>query len=471
MTVTSPARPATYATLWRLVFGLFLGLSLLKFGNPVVLDRQIPIPAALSELIAQPWPLRWGFAGFALIVVAALPLVFAQGRAALRALPRSCWLPLVGWLVWQFISASRTVDATLTHLALLQFSGIAAAYGLGVVLLSRPTALRWVLVGVTAGFCFCLMRAATQRLVEFPLDREILLEGQRTGWTNFPPATLDAMRREGTLVSTNGVEVANPLLLLKLERGRVHGTLVYPNALAGVILLLFPVAFQMVESVTRGQRSLIRYAALVLLAGLGAAALFWSGSKSGWLIALVAAAVLLLHQRQPVARRKQWVWIALIAGGGLLVFAWRFQGYFAAGATSVGARFDYWRAAGQTALSHPLTGTGPGTFQRPYAQLKAPDAEMARLAHNDYLEQFSDSGWPGGILYLVWILSWLAHVGRWAWQRADAFGFAAALGVAAWLAQGLSEFSLYVPALAWTAFTLAGALAARAASPTASADE
>jgi hypothetical protein len=37
----------------------------------------------------------------------------------------------------------------------------------------------------------------------------------------------------------------------------------------------------------------------------------------------------------------------------------------------------------------------------PYRQLKAPEAEMTRLAHNDYLQQGSDSGGPGMLLYAV----------------------------------------------------------------------
>jgi O-antigen ligase len=157
-------------------------------------------------------------------------------------------------------------------------------------------------------------------------------------------------------------------------------------------------------------------------------------------------------------RWKQGLLVAVVAAG-LLAFGWRFHGYFAAGATSVGARFDYWRAARQTALANPFLGTGPGTFQRPYARLKSPDAEMARLVHNDYLEQFSDSGFVGGLAYLVWIGAWLWITGRRVWRATEGPWFWVFLGTAAWLAQGVSEFSLYVPALAWTAFTLGGALA------------
>jgi O-antigen ligase len=124
----------------------------------------------------------------------------------------------------------------------------------------------------------------------------------------------------------------------------------------------------------------------------------------------------------------------------------------------VGARFDYWRAAVQTTQTHPWFGTGPGTFQRPYAQIKPPAAEMSRFAHNDYLEQFSDSGIIGGICYAAWIGLALMMAGQRAWRSSGYLQFSLFLGLLGWFAQGLVEFSLYVPALAWTALTLLGCL-------------
>ena len=50
------------------------------------------------------------------------------------------------------------------------------------------------------------------------------------------------MKRDHVIITTNGVDVANPAILDKFAKGRVMGTLVYPNALAGLILLLLPVS-------------------------------------------------------------------------------------------------------------------------------------------------------------------------------------------------------------------------------------
>lgn len=81
---------------------------------------------------------------------------------------------------------------------------------------------------------------------------------------------------------------------------------------------------------------------------------------------------------------------------------------------------------------------------------------MARLAHNDYLEQFSDSGIAGGIFYAAWIFLALATIARRVWKSGNQITFAAFIGLFGWFAQGMGEFSLYIPALAWTAFTLLG---------------
>ena len=190
------------------------------------------------------------------------------------------------------------------------------------------------------------------------------------GWTNVAPEVLIQLKADQFVITTNGVDVANPVFLIKFAKGRVHGTLVYPNALAGVVLMLLPLSLVLAVNYTGGFRPATRVAVIGLTLFLGVAGLFWTGSKSGWLIAMGVGGLWLL--RLNWAARWKWTAVAAVAVIGLVVFAVRFHSYFAEGATSVGARFDYWRAAGQIAPDHPVFGTGPGTFQRPYARLKSP---------------------------------------------------------------------------------------------------
>ena len=466
------SRRMTARGLYALAFGAFLGLAIVKFGNPVILDQKIPPPAGLREAWTYAWPTHWAF--WLLVPLALIGVGMGVGLNARWRGSRWLWILPATWLGWQLVSATQTVDRQLTAVTLWHFAGCVACYFLGALALGSRRALQWLLIGVVAAFAFCLVRAVNQRLFEFPQERQLLVEGERLGWTNYAPEVFLEMKREGVIIATNGVDVANPAILAKYGKApppgtnrfhrllyslfatspRVMGTLVYPNALAGVILLLLPISLLLAVNNTRRFRLATRLCVIALTLFLGCGGLFWTGSKLGWLVAMAVLGIGLLRLDWPMHWKRAALVLVII--GGLALFAIRFHGYLAAGATSAGARFDYWRAAVQTAREHPLSGTGPGTFQRPYAKLKSSEAEMARLTHNDYLEQFSDSGIVGGVSYAAWIALSLAAAGRRLWRSEDPLPLAVFLGLLGWFVQGLGEFSLYVPALAWTAFTLLG---------------
>jgi O-antigen ligase len=440
--------------LYALAFGLFLGLCIWKFGNPVILDNKTPVPVSFSDFLNDPWPTHWANWIFPPLLLIGVVIVFSKKNRW----PETKWLwllPLL-WFGWQLFSATQTVDANLTSATLWQFFSCIACYFLGAFLFGSERALRWLLIGVLTAFTFCLVRGVDQRLFEFPQSHQMLIEGERAGWTNFPSETLLEMKRENIIITTNGMDVANPAILAKFVKNRVNGTLVYPNALAGAVLLLFPVSLVFAFNGTKQLRPVIRVIVIALALFLGVAAFFWTGSKLGWLIAIAVGGVCLFRLKW--STRSKWTVLTAIVLVGLGIFADRFHGYFSAGATSAGARFDYWHAAIQTTFAHPFLGTGPGTFQRPYAQLKSPDAEMARLTHNDYLEQFSDSGIAGGIFYGTWIVLSLAIIRRRVWNFGNPISFAIFIGLLGWFAQGIGEFELYIPALAWTGFALLGCL-------------
>jgi O-antigen ligase len=440
---------------YPLAFGLFLGLTIWKFGNPVILDNKVSPPSSLADFWNDAWPPHW--ANLFLIPFAIIGFILAIRKR--QNPPTNFWLwllPLI-WFGWQLITSLKTVDADLTTATLWQFAGCLIAYFAGWFLFADKSALNLLLIGILLAFTYCLVEAVLQKNYEFPQSRQMLLDGEMSGWTNFPPATLAEMKNENIIIATNGVAVANPAILAKFSKGRVNGTLVYPNALAGLILMLLPVALVIAFKFTGGLKSPIRWAAILMSLFLGGAAFCWTGSKLGWLLGIGVLGIFLLRLDWPAKLKFTAVMTVLILGFG--VFAVRFHGYFSAGATSVGARFDYWRAAVQTTAQNPVFGSGPGTFQHPYAQLKSPEAEMARLTHNDYLEQFSDSGVVGGLAYTAWIFMALLVTGKKLWRTGGIFLFSVFAGLLAWFAQGLGEFSLYVPALAWIAFTLLGSLA------------
>lgn len=437
-----------------LVFGLFLGLCLIKFGNPVILDHRIDPPVTLDDWLIQPWPARW--ANMMLLALGLWGAITARKGmlGGFGSLPRWIWIAPAAWLGWQVISGGYSVDSDLTRQTLPQFAGVLGCFLLGATVLTHRGWPHWLFVGLLAGFCFVLVRGMNQHFFEFRSDYQALVEGEKSGWKDFPLETLRRMEEEGILVPSASGPKVREAILHKLRKGRINGTLVYPNALAGVILLLFPLSLTLAITGTRALRPILRWLVIALVGFLGVGCFYWTGSKAGWLIALVVGS-LSIWSRFPGSNRGKVCAVALMVVIGLVVFALRFQGYFQQGATSTGARFDYWRAAIETTLDHPWVGTGPGTFQRPYAARKRPDSEMARLTHNDYLQQASDSGLPGALTFLGWIGLVLHRI----WSRLpDGLPGAVALGVTGWFLQGLVEFGLYLPALAWTGFTLAGVL-------------
>ena len=403
--------------------GLWSALVLVKFGNPVILDGQIAAPAGWDEFLVGSWPMAWGYGLTAIVVAVGL-------RWWRRPKPAAPWLLLLpaAWLAWQALSASQTIDRTLTVATMKHFCACVAVFYLGAFGLATVNRLRLFWFGLIGGFIVVLVTAWRQEFGGLEETRRYFFSLEN--WRSFPPEFIQ-----------------------KVSSDRIYGTLFYPNALAGVILLLLPVSLGALWGADRGRGWgwPARWGGGTLLGVLGLGCLYWSGSKAGWLIALLQVACALLLSRIRSSQK------GLIIGGlvllGLTGFWLRYQGYFSKGATSVSARFDYWEAAGRTLMAKPILGSGPGTFGAVYTSLKRPEAEVARLAHNDYLEQGSDSGWPALVMYCGWVFG-----GLWALYRRSEPGArcGAWLGLVGLAVQGFVEFWLYIPAIAWPAFLLMG---------------
>jgi hypothetical protein len=116
--------------LYALAFGLFLGLCIWKFGNPVILDHKIPRRSPSEFLATNPWPTHW--ANWIL-----LPLAGARRRAGFSKKnfsgrkPNGSGCCRSRGSAGSFFPPPQTVDADLTAATLWQFSGCVACYFLG----------------------------------------------------------------------------------------------------------------------------------------------------------------------------------------------------------------------------------------------------------------------------------------------------------------------------------------------------
>jgi O-antigen ligase len=433
---------APHKELWPSIFaGLFgavLGLALLKFGNPPITEKWVTAPTNFWEfLLGYPWPIAWVYWLMVPVVVAGL----AVARWRLAGPRWLVALPLV-WLVWQVIAGTRSVSPELTSPTLKHFVACVLCFYLGLFSLSRVRRVWLFWLGLLGGFMVVVAVGWEQQFGGLKESRAYFFQYVYPYMKDVPPEYLK-----------------------KISSSRIFSTLFYSNALAGVLLLLLPVTLAALWKL----RGLLTPAArwfLIVVAGTAAlGCLYWSGSKGGWLLMLLLGLLGLL--RVPFSRRLKLVLVTGILLAGLAGFFWKYAAFFQKGATSVSARFDYWKAAAQTAKGEPVFGTGPGTFAIAYQKVKRPESEMARLVHNDYLEQASDSGVPGLLAYAVFIVCALV----WSFPKAgntpatgpdDWLMFSVWLGVLGWSLQSLVEFGLYIPALAWPAFTFLGWLLGKA---------
>ncbi len=404
------------------VIGLWLALTSIKFGNPVILADQISAPTDRDEFLFAPWPAEWGYG-----LIALCALVGLRFFRWPRGVP--VWfvaLPFL-WLAWQGLSALQTVDSALTGRTLVHFATTVAAFCLGLFAFPQVQRFRSFWVALIGGFIVVLMIGLRQHFGGLEETRSFFYS--LPDWQKYPPE-----------------------FLKKVASNRIYSTLFYPNTLAGVILLLLPASLVVLWESTRNSGPRVRIAVLGGLVATALGCLYWSGSKAGWLIGMAMGVVALVHAK--MSRPFKTGVAMVVVCGGLLGFWLAYQGYFQKGATSVSARFDYWNAAWQTMNSRPLLGTGPGTFMHPYKALKAPDAEMSRLVHNDYLQQGSDSGVAGMIAYSAFVFSILGL--GYPYASAGGWRLGVWLGLLGIAAQSFVEFGLYIPAIAWPTFFLSG---------------
>src|ERR1700683_2199397 len=88
--------------LYALAFGLFLGLTIWKFGNPVILDGKITSPTSVSEFWNDAWPTHWANWIFLPLALVGAAIVFSK-KSRLTG-TNWLWLMPLLWFGWQLFS-------------------------------------------------------------------------------------------------------------------------------------------------------------------------------------------------------------------------------------------------------------------------------------------------------------------------------------------------------------------------------
>lgn len=205
----------------------------------------------------------------------------------------------------------------------------------------------------------------------------------------------------------------------RLEKDRVFSTFLLPNSLAGFLVLVLPgfVGLMLDNWTSRlGRRPALTQLALQgLMLGGVLLALFFTGSKGGWMSFLLAGVVFVLWAfgRALWARRMQilcailgllTIW-GIAQASGLLPPLRDYGG-------SYSVRYGYWRAGAEMFGDHPMLGVGLDNFADYYAMEKRAEDQDARRAHNDYVQIAVEMGVLGLFAYaLFWYRFWRRTTG------------------------------------------------------------
>ena len=292
--------------------GVWLFTALFLFGNPVILDYLHP-PKSVLLGGESPSNVRH-YLGILAVLGLACVLGFSRLAKPKLSLPPGVpkwivWLP-AAWLGWQLLSFLQTEDRAMSLATMIHFASCLAAFYLGLFVLGRMRLAKLALWGAALGLMLNLADACIEKTGGLEQARKSIIAQIESG--ELDPATLPAKARDAgkTIPPEIEKQIAAlppkmaakvrqlPIELVKrMYSTRLYGHMFYPNALAGVILLLLPVSLALLLG--QGRWRLPRAALALGLAAVGLACLYWSGSKAGWLIAIALLGAWFLHLPVP----------------------------------------------------------------------------------------------------------------------------------------------------------------------------
>ncbi len=417
-----------HGALWLLVF-----LLPVKFGGLVLLPDR---PAHPADWCFSRWPLELAVVFILVWAIVAMGAAWRQGGAAPG---RWAWLPLL-WLASQGLSAGVSAWPARAWLVTVFFSVATIFFFIGWWPAENERRYRVVLGALALATGLVCVAALQQHFGGF----EEALRNLRDHPEDMP-LELRAHR-----AAVEG----------KLAQGRVFGPMFYSNTLAGYLILVgAPVCvglWRFLRERMEGGERVVRMARVALTAAF-AAGMLWclllTKSKGGFaMLALAMAGGLWL------CRCVNWRWrigvLAALLAVGAVFFG--MQG-LRRGTATLEARGDYWRAGITMIAEQPWLGGGPGTFGLRYVEHRRADAEPTRLAHNNFLQQWTDSGIIGFASFAaLWIGALWCGAARLRTTPFDPLTWSTWVGVAAWTGHNVVDFDLYSAAVAWPAFLMAG---------------
>jgi len=269
--------------------------------------------------------------------------------------------------------------------------------------------------------------------------------------------------------------------------GRLHGTFVNPDHMAGYLEIALAFAFGLVwsEVLTNRERARgirdhgdrLERRALPLLwrtlvwvvIGVG---IVLTHSRGGLLAAAVTTAVLLslaMSRRASTAQHRNGALAAVAVAIGILLIGFitgnaAVLRFLSSDPRDIGSdtRVRIWRSSLEAWRRFPNLGSGLGTFREAFRRVQPPQiVGLVEQAHNDFLQLLVTGGWVGALLgavafaslFVILLTRWLNEEHRYE----SAFILAAFGALLSLTLHGIVEFNMSIPAIPATLAIMCGA--------------
>lgn len=444
-------------------FFLLLFLMPIKFGIPYMEQESFLFPSSFFEWFVLPyWPIEFLISGTLFLSILWLLKIILNPKIEIVW---NRYLTLIVLLFgWFCLSGAGSIYPYATKMLLQQFGAYFLLFFLSVQIFSEKPKL------IQSALFLLVFTAVIVAL--FGLYQHFWGLQETLNW-------LEQSGGKGEKLHYN--------VLSRLKGERAFGTFIYPNTLAGYLILSIPFSLSLLSTFKKEYKKtwalffsllfLISFSFLSLLSvtnpliwigALAAIALFpitlflclgVTFSKGAFVAGMVAAIAYFIwrkREKYPTEKHR-----TLWNGLAVLVFAFLF--YYKdfilhrLKMPTFGHRVDYWNSALQMVFENPLFGSGLGTFGVLYPLFKETEAQSTQLAHNDYLQLLSETGFIGVGLWLFFIFLLLAKAlkGKIGKNR---FVWGLYWGSFALWLHHLIDFDLYIPGLGGIEWFVLGAL-------------
>ena len=351
-----------------LLFAIFLFLLPIKFGDPAALPEVTNFPLSLIAVAFFSWPAILFSLISGIILLLTIILLYRSPRNPFNNYTVSI-IPSL-WLILAFVSLLGFINATCLDFAYLEciyLFGLAAfAFAVFRLLnLANESYRNWLITAVIISTLLVSIYGIYQYYCGLDETKNYVI----------------------TNMIEKGINIS-PILRSRLfdKNNLVFSTFALSNSFAAYLILTLPLCLWFLFINTK-RNLYLKCTYTACFAIVLFLALFLTGSRSAFL-SLFCAGLLLIFIL-PFSKKFKLIFLFF----GLLIscialFAFRDKGF-----ESFIFRLDYYQAALQMLISHPLAGVGWGDFFHNYTFLKdLANTESPHMPHNFLLSMGSQAG-------------------------------------------------------------------------------